>query len=269
MGRWTEVRIATQRSHLTQEEAASAQFVLLVDHDNIPLSDMPLDRIVTRWVQSIGADHTLPAVISVHIRAYGGWFSEERATQARYRAVEYYQEFCPALFRLDKHFCRLSFQFADFLANPSSLLSSGDTRISHTMAERSSVPRCKPRKNADPCDQQDCELAGVRKWLKGKHACTRNACPRSFGEHFVRLEQKQVDVHLAVDLIRCSNGKPAIFLGIASDDADLLPAVASTAATRPQTCDLSLLRFSSRPRYLDAFILQSGGRILTLGEEAE
>jgi hypothetical protein len=115
------------------------------------------------------------------------------------------------------------------------------------------------------CPEADCEVRKVRRWFRHNRGCTRSACPKSFADCFLRLEQKQVDIHLALDFIVLAQQLPdSACLALASDDTDLLPAVVAASSRGKPDPHLSLLRFNEKKTYMDDFILERGVNILTL-----
>ena len=232
---------------------------LLLDHDNITLDATSLRDIVSRWVRSIA---NLPAGIpNIRIRAYGGWFSDLTTTEDRFKAAAFYQSACPAILPIDDRYFRITFAFADelFMSNAGAPV----IPIRGTVASRASPSRFRRHPSASSCPETNCELIAVRRWAKKARACTRTACPFDFGSQFERLEQKQVDVHLAVDTMLIADAlTDGGHLAIASDDADLLPAAAAAVHRLRSGVTLTLIRLRDQSTYLDSQLLASGVSIL-------
>jgi hypothetical protein len=88
--------------------------------------------------------------------------------------------------------------------------------------------------------------------MRNQRACFKPECPRSFADHFARREQKQVDVHIAVDLMTLAECNDLCrHIAIASDDTDLLPAIAAAGARLAANRTLTALRFSAGTRCVD------------------
>ena len=82
---------------------------------------------------------------------------------------------------------------------------------------------------------------------------------------YQRKEQKQVDVHMATDLLSttCAGTPPLSHIGLASDDWDLLPAVLAAAqASSGGATTISLLRFGDFTTYLDNDLRALGVQIV-------
>jgi hypothetical protein len=240
-------------------------FILLLDHDNIPYEQVSLDQIIRSWLDSFCNRLPDSGIISMKVRAYGGWYEEDYSSAARYHASEFYQNMCPSSFFYGKYICRLSFEFADYLALPFGNDERADSaiRITHTVARRASAPNIKMLSQVTPCLEEGCQLRTVRTWVRRKRACTKQGCPHSFSNYFQRLEQKQVDVHMAVDLLTyVAKEQEGCHVAIASDDQDLLPAVAASAKHRLNPGTLTLIRLYSSATYLDSLLIESGVRII-------
>jgi hypothetical protein len=249
---------------------------LLVDHDNIPFDRVTVRAILERWIR---AAHLASAVgesgvVDLRVRAYGGWFEGSTSSAARFAAMDFYQgpDGCPSILKHGGLFCRVAFEFAEQLVafGPNVRVAGADAglRITHTVATRASPHRIVASADAATCQQPDCQLQMVRRWLRKKRACTLRGCPHSFSDFFSRKEQKQVDVHLAVDLVGfvSSTAEPQL-IGVVSDDADLLPAILFAAQHKPTGCWLFALRFSSASSYMDSVLRDRGVRILDLSTD--
>jgi hypothetical protein len=238
--------------------------VILIDHANVPWERINPRTLVEGCTEALGAHLPEELPIRIHLRAYGGWYADDVTTPTRYNAADFYQEHCPVLIRVSRGLLRLSFEFADtLLRRPRGLAE--PVRISHTVVRRSAAPRCSRVPDAPSCDEPECNLRATRRWIRGKAACHKPACPTPFSAQFERFEQKQVDVHLVLDLLALlGDNQPPALVTLVSDDADFLPALFVAAEIAMDRCTPSLLRFHGSSRYLDAQLLASGVKIVTL-----
>ncbi len=230
---------------------------LLLDHDNIDFSRVSVRRLLETWIDADPILRQPGPPVALRLRAYGGWFAESASSDARFRAAEMYTEAAPSLIKYAGNFYSVSFEFADSLASAKTV------RITNTVVKRASTPTVTAIRGAAACPETDCEIKATRRWLRHSRACGREACPRAFIDHFERVEQKQVDVHLAVDLISMLSTRND-HVGVATDDADVLPAVLAAAATGTAQGRLTLLRFNPRTTYADPYLLGSDVRIATV-----
>jgi uncharacterized LabA/DUF88 family protein len=178
--------------------------------------------------------------------------------------VEYYQEQCPSLFKYAGRIVRLSFEFADKLLSANGEPSVADDHpfITHTVATRNTPLYLTKHPDVAPCVIDECEISKVKKWIKKRRACILPSCPHAFDRYFGRTEQKQVDVHLAVDLvIRATTVAVAEHVVVASEDWDLLPAIYACTRYRNPLC-LSLVRFRPGGTYLDRALEAAGLRFV-------
>lgn len=236
----------------------SAAHILLLDHDNIDFDRISVRGLLELWID---ADPMLQQTAAVlRLRAYGGWFVESISSDARHRAAEFYMEAAPSLFKYQGRYYSVAFEFADSLVGASALVGPSSVRIANTVVRRASAPTVRVIPGAPGCPESDCQLRATRRWIRNNRACTRAACPKPFAACFERVEQKQVDVHLAVDLmayLSAPNGQ----VGLVTDDADILPALAAVAASGAARDRLSVIRSNQRPTYMDSFLRGSGARI--------
>lgn len=235
---------------------------LLIDHDN--LADPPtfLPRNVIPWLQSLLGSKFIEngGNLEVIVRVYGGWFNGTATTDKRREAFLYYSQHWPTILLFGSSYIRFRVEFADTL-----VLTSADRpkpKITHTLRQQKKLPRFSRTDIGKACQQTDCEITKVAKWTKRQTGCFSATCPNDFAACFSRLEQKQVDVHLASDLMllaALSTGLMAI--GICSEDTDLTPAVMSAAMVLEQlgkTTLLAMLRDNQRPYHSD-FVLENLG----------
>ena len=250
--------------------AAGFRLVLLVDHDNMPSGQFSLEAVIRRWLQTLQPSPNLPGVVEIHVRAYGGWFEESASSAKRYEAHDFYQARCPAVLHVSNIYFRITFAFADdLLASRLSLTAPGSVRITHTVSNRTSKKDFLINKSAPTCPDPTCEISDVRRWLRLDAACLKKQCPARFANVFVRKEQKQVDIHLAMDLLALAMGKlnrpnETLIIGIVSDDIDFIPAVAAAMQVRLGRNNISVIRFTPKGAYLDQTLMASGVSLVSL-----
>jgi len=209
--------------------------------------------------------------MTVEVRAYGGWYVGNSAPRERYEAAEFYGAQIPAAFVHHGRLVRVRFEFADSLAldgrRPYHEGPAAD--ITHTVATRSRFTRVrlKDANALPPCASPNCELANTRKWIRKARACPANACPLAFSDCFEREEQKQVDVHMSVDLL--TYAATPIHVAVASDDADILPALAAASLSKHPLTTLTALRFQVQTTYLDGFLKHHAVVIRTITRDSD
>lgn len=208
--------------------------------------------LIDRWLESLEVADSAVVLATITIRVYGGWFQERSASEERFRASSYLASQCPAIVVKRSVRASVKLVFAERLlewplahasqADPSPLLF--DTVGVRRRAERFSMV---PGAN---CTQEGCELRKVHRWSKRGRACHTAGCPRDFGDCFERKEQKQVDVHLALDLVASMASGQYDEVALVSNDRDLLPALYA-ASTFNVSSHLSTIRGNSVVTYLD------------------
>jgi len=236
--------------------------ILLLDHDNLPLSRIGIQHLLDRWLSHIDSSPAI-AVGEALIRIYGGWWLEDQMSESRHAASLFYAEFCPSLMYVLSRVWRVRFEFADSLFAPHH---STEIPIRHTFALRPAPPPVarRPGQQQPSCDEPDCEIRQLRKWLYRRRGCTRTACPRRFGDVWYRAEQKQVDIHLALDLAALVHRKDLAHLAVGSDDLDFLPALVTASGHPLRHCTISHLRCRTDRTYLDDVFSRFGGHIVTV-----
>jgi uncharacterized LabA/DUF88 family protein len=237
--------------------------LFLVDHDNIPHADGTIKSVLTSWLRNHIVDARRSAVY-VDIRAYGGWFDGLSVTQSRFAAADFYQRTSPTVILHDGVICRMSFQFADTLLAGAAARYMADSAplIAYTVVTRSSPLYVRTRTSQRDCGETGCELHNVRKWISKRRACHNEKCPHAFGDYFVRTEQKQVDVHLAVDLVRACLGH-FDHIVLVSEDWDLLPALLGATELCNSGQVISVVRFRPGVTYLDSVLIARSVHIIT------
>jgi uncharacterized LabA/DUF88 family protein len=238
---------------------------LLIDHDNVDLTSSSLSSLLIKWIAELDQYLAAGSVITVRVRAYGGWFSGVSASEARYKAAQFYQSQLPSAFRADGHLCRLAFEFADYLSQSTDGIP--PHRVSSTVVTRSKPMMMKQRQPRLSCQLPGCELDRVRKWLQKAKACSHPDCPHPFTDAFERLEQKQVDVHIALDLVHFSeNAREVEHIALVSDDLDLLPAlVAAKRRLRTETSTITVIRSLAPSAYMTDTLADEGVLLLRSG----
>lgn len=239
------------------------EFVLLIDHYNLPFPTITPRTILEAWIKRVFIT-TTPNIFQIRVRAYGGWFVGNTASGGRFKASEFYQANCPPLFKIDETYCRVVFEFADNLIPMlnSRVVYPG---IENTLVERKSPEKIKLRLDVPVCTEPGCEIQNVRRWLRKRRACSRNSCPHAFGDHFYREEQKQVDIHLAMDLIQfTNNGSSMRHVALATDDNDFLPALIMVAVNHPTAASITHVRFENSNTYIDDFLKKTGVEWITV-----
>lgn len=236
----------------------------LIDHDNVASYLPQLSAFLRTWGSAVANEFRLPTIGDITVRAYGGWWREEMASDARFSAAQTYTANCPALIKTDGHYWRVRFEFADRLLLPPNSRSSVPA-IQHTVVSRPAPPLSIAKNLGGTCGEAGCELLRCRKWIFSRRACTRNACPQSFGQAWIRTEQKQVDTHLAVDLLQlCCFWHESVHVSLLSSDVDFLPALVASSIGNRSAESLTHVRTEVRPTYLDNFLTGAGVRIAYL-----
>jgi len=245
---------STTQGHRTP---ANREHTLLLDHDNLPRSTISIEQILIVWIFSIHDAICRTGIHHVRVRSYGGWFSGTGPSQSRFEASDYYQNHCPPIFRSKGTYVRVTFEFADTLiVGP---FAKRPPQITNTHVSRNSTQTVRLRAGAAACIETGCELPAVRRWVRKSKACFRDACPHQFADQFTRDEQKQVDVHLAIDFLSLAfNPLVKHHIAIASDDTDLLPAIASATINQQAVASISHIRFNNPTSYLDSFLQENG-----------
>lgn len=211
---------------------AEPRFYVLIDHGNCRHADSQfVKNVISTWFNEIRSACTLPRIVTVDVRAYGGWFDGDMVTEERYDALSFYQTRCPSLLLVESTYCRFRFHFADDLILPLDTSGQG-LPIRGTVAERSRPLRLSRRPGSSTCADTDCELRSIQRWLRKSSACPKANCPHSFATMFRRLEQKQVDVHLSMDMVTLA-ARPLHHIAIVSDDTDFIPALARAGYSAP------------------------------------
>jgi hypothetical protein len=235
----------------------SPSLVLLIDFENVPQSSLGDSTLLRGWLSAIRQAISGSAVGDIHMRFYGGWWDADSVSTARQRAVELIEN-VPALLSHEGRYWRIRREFADNVLNlPRVGVAVRETYVRRPVESLSLKPE-----GTALCSRDDCQLKACRAWIFGRRACTQRNCQVRFGDAWHRAEQKQVDVHLATDLLVLAHSPVARHVGIASDDIDFLPAIASAGTADSQLASLSHLRFHRVLTYMDDFLERIGVTIV-------
>ena len=246
------------------KRAGGMMLYCLIDHDNVASHLPRLSAVLSTWAGEIAHEFRLPTVGDITVRTYGGWWREELASEARFSATQLYPEHCPALIRTTGHYWRVRFEFADSLLLPRGVRCNVPD-IKHTVIGRPAPPLSISKALGGTCGEPNCEITRCRRWIFQRRGCTRNACPQMFSQVWVRTEQKQVDTHLAVDLMQlCCFWHENVHVALISDDVDFLPALVASSVTTRSAESLTHVRMEGRATYLDNFLTKCGLRIVNL-----
>jgi uncharacterized LabA/DUF88 family protein len=232
------------------------RLLALLDHKNVPWASISLADALGKALTPLARG----AQIDVDLRAYGGWFEGDSASSERFSASALYQADLPSLIRIDEAFVRIHFEFAEYLLQQ--LPGGIGIPIHHTVVTRASAELAVPRKkNPVTCSDPGCEIRKVRRWISRKSACVKPGCSHLFSEFWERKEQKQVDCHIAADLLVASNQGHYDGFVLISDDIDFVPALAATALARRKP-NLACLRFSPPAPYMSATLNALGIKLV-------
>ena len=232
--------------------------IMLIDHDNAPFGRTPLSEVLRGWLGSLAGD-ALPAVCDATVRAYGGWWFGDLSSSSRYKAVGFYTTQCPAITEVNGRYWRIRFEFADHLYHP--LRNGMSPRIENTFVLRP-APQLFSRNDIAGCDEADCEMAKIQRWVQKRRGCTRAACSKRFGDMWYKPEQKQVDTHLTLDLIALASTETPKHVAVVSDDIDFLPSLLVATSLMGPPGSVTQVRFSERRTYLDEALLAAGLHLL-------
>ena len=217
-----------------------AKLFLLVDHANIPFEKVSFIKLVTAWIEDLATSFELPSVLSLKVKAYGGWYVGNTASGERYRAAELYQRIVPTGLKVRGHLCRIRFEFADYLETLPANERYQPFAVHHTVSPRTRLLSIGWKTPIPTCQEPSCKIKEVHRWLHKDKACTLPTCPHPFSAFFERFEQKQVDVHLATDLVLLALAKEDnTHFGVISDDTDFMPSLVAAKRYGNATCSVS------------------------------
>jgi Uncharacterized conserved protein len=236
--------------------------VALMDYKNLQASGCNLSDALVCWLQQAVETNLSGPVVDVYVRTYGAWFDGTAPSEERTQALLYYQAHMPSLFAVGKRMFRAHLRFAEGLVSTSRVSSGADRFVfTHTSVVRPSEVTSAIKKNTEACTVPSCRLADVRRWISRRKACLEHGCPSPYSKFFERREQKQVDVHIAVDLLESVNS--TYKLALVSADNDFLPALMAFAS-RGDGSRLTWIRPHGEITYMDAFLRSSGITITNL-----
>ena len=245
-----------------------SELLLLLDHDNLREAREDALSIIEPWLTVLERRQALPpkqgSAVSLDLRVYGGWFDGHRVTKSRYDAWQTYDNTWPVLVERPQYRVRIKIEFADYLLGR--LARQIQHKITHTVTTRHKPLRMRPTDQSRSCSEGSCERTKVRDWLKRGSGCTSSSCPNNFADCFERLEQKQVDIHLAMDLISAVSANGAQHVALASDDLDFTPALMSVGVNNSGTSSLVVVRTNRRPQYSDEALRSLGIEIVYVKE---
>lgn len=227
------------------------RILALVDHDNIPWHIVSASRLVTQLARAL-VELESGVQIDVHFRSYGGWDEDGAASPSRTAALALYQQDLPSILIENGAVVRVNLEFADGLLEPRGIVFPR-IRVARTYVTRSSAQTA-TRVNSAPaqCESPLCELRRVRKWIGRKRACTAKNCSLQFSEAWARREQKQVDTHIASDLLFARTSTHDYdALVVVSDDVDFLPCLATATRLKGRQI-VGCMRFLVPVTYMDA-----------------
>ena len=229
---------------------------------NIDFSRYDFQSILHDWLSNTLVTIGLPKICDLKIRAYGGWNINGVESPLRFDASKFYQTHCPALYQIGDNYFRLSFEFAETLFFHKYVdLHSEIMPFQNTVVERRAPDRIV--KNRVDCFEPNCELRKVKRWLKNRKACTNPLCPLTFSDMFYRQEQKQVDVHLALDFITAIKYMTSCLnICILSNDLDIVPALVFASIENPGNKLITVGRTKSGVQYCDDYLNRNNTVIL-------
>ncbi len=244
----------TEQQHKA-EVRTEDDLLILVDYANIDFEKVAPNQLVSASVEALGLANG-NSQLNVAVRSYGGWYDGGASSEERYSAQRIHADW-PAYFALRDTVVRVRTSFAEHVLQDE-IVQRQPARVTHTVVERRGKPRPRSRKRDHECGE-DCKLKGIRKWFRKKYACPAKECDVIWSQAFFRREQKQVDVHIAVDLLAaCFSGRwPAI--AVVSDDLDMVPGLLAASGAE---CDLLTVRIEVSDHYADPELEQRGVRIL-------
>lgn len=238
--------------------------LLLLDYKNLPLQRVPLASILGDWIGALDTKGQGPGgTAEILVRAYGGWYRQTEVSPERFAAAKFLPRWCSSLVQVGGRYCRVSLEFADqLLADRGVGATATDSpRITHTVSEFRTPPIVSAASDAVECGVANCHAPDVLRMQRKRRACTQSACPLPFSDRFVRIGQKQVDIHLAVDLLASVSpdaGWSAV--AVASDDLDIVPAI--FAAAGRGVPPVAALRVDRPDSYADGRLRERGVHIV-------
>lgn len=224
---------------------------VLVDYDNLlPLfQSLPLTSLAQRISGTL--DRLSPGLNDVHIRLYGGWYSDTGLTNKGTRIAQELLKFPLTIGRQGKIVRRVFCEIA------SSLIGRKADTLFSTFRKRtgfrSRLAITLPTGCVDPTN---CTVRAVSKWSSG--GCPHTGCAITMHDVFSYYEQKLVDTLLCCDLIALGTRSPAPVIFVLSDDDDIVPAYLLAAGGGASIFQLQMR--TSGARSYDALLQQNNVR---------
>jgi len=190
---------------------------VLVDYDNLlPLfQSLPLASLAQRISSTL--DKLSPGLNDVHIRLYGGWYSDKGLTNKGTRIAQEALRFPLTIGHQGKILRRVFCEIA------SSLIDRKADTLFFTFRKRTGFrSRLAITLPAGCVDPTNCTVRAVSKWSSG--TCPHTGCTITAPEVFSYYEQKLVDTLLCCDLIALGKRSPGPVIFVLSDDDDIVPA---------------------------------------------
>jgi uncharacterized LabA/DUF88 family protein len=195
--------------------------LVLIDYSNIKNQNIPLRKAI----EYITDREASSEIKKIQVRLYGGWYENSQATDDRNNAVAELSDTMPGAIINDGKIWQIKTEFADYTAKIKQL---DVFPVKNTVLRRKSTSPELVLNSYDECDSPDCGKMEVLKWLKRKRGCTSQLCQKKYAEIFSRVEQKQVDTHLAIDFYRyCVESNKFDSVWLISNDIDMLPSIFS------------------------------------------
>lgn len=182
----------------------------------------------------------------VTFRLYGGWHgqvpeSREALREMTSRAVV---ALCKRLGRT-----RVRVELADTPVWDRSLILRDTVRVARLANVPARVERC------DECLRPtDCSVPGLGRWFGGK--CPEEGCAVKLPQVSWRHQQKMVDTLLTADALAIAHASMCDAVLVASDDADMLPALFALSASDVEV--VRMARREPRDEYYEG-LLELGG----------
>jgi hypothetical protein len=218
--------------------------------------------LLASWLSQVPKPISPGHVIDIFARSYGGWYEGFSFSNERAAAASYYQTRFPSFFSVGNQYYRAHLIYADSLTDAVTPLGGSGHCFTHTAALRSAEISSSLKAASAPCSEAGCRLSEVRRWISRKKACLVQGCPFSYSDQFERKEQKQVDVHLALDFVTLCTASSAP-VGLVSADNDFIPALVSITM-RAHFPHITWIRPGSQGAYIDGFLQAHSINIINL-----
>jgi uncharacterized LabA/DUF88 family protein len=229
---------------------------ILIDCDNFKTksTSQEVKEFLNSWISDTHGE--ISEDLELTVRLYGGWYSDSATTDDRGRAVEYYTYNYPTLLKIKKLIVRIKIEFSDYVVGR---LHDSNYQINDTLKSRLNKDRLKI--DTDKCESSSCEIKLVKRWMNNKKACFSTACKTPFPSAVKRIDQKQVDTHIACDALMLLIKGDCHHLAIASSDIDFAP-IFLTAISNLHV-EISSIRSSNNTWYVDNILRDNNILIFT------